>query len=306
MLVLLLWVLTILMMIVLSFSTNIRRETFATIGFRDNLDKKLLAQAGIERGIIELFYRNTSKNQEIAQLEKKYWDVDASPYSLEIFGGNVTISIAEESGKININSLNDLSGIILKNLLINMNVPEQEALTIVDSILDWKDSDDLRRLNGAESDYYLSLPIPYRAKNEKFDTIEELALVRGITEEILYGSDSKKGIYEFVTVYSNSDTINIRFAPREVLLAIPGFTEELVGEIIEKRKGLPESQTINIPIPQESQQFISQHGSSNIFTILSRAFKGNERSSFNIKATVILEGNKVKYLYYKSPVSIKE
>ena len=43
-----------------------------------------------------------------------------------------------------------------------------EALT--DAILDWRDPDPLERLNGVESDYYLSLPLPYPAKDGPFDT----------------------------------------------------------------------------------------------------------------------------------------
>jgi len=60
------------------------------------------------------------------------------------------------------------------------------------SILDWRDPDDLYRMNGAEPDYYQSLKEPYRCKNGNLDSIEELLLVRGVTPELFYGRNGAK------------------------------------------------------------------------------------------------------------------
>jgi len=62
-LLMVLWVLAVLSVIVLSFAFMARTEVFSTISFRDGMEKKFLAEAGIERGIMELFYRNANKNQ---------------------------------------------------------------------------------------------------------------------------------------------------------------------------------------------------------------------------------------------------
>ena len=43
-----------------------------------------------------------------------------------------------------------------------------------DAIIDWRDSDDLHRLHGAEDEYYMKLPEPYHAKNGPFDSVDEL------------------------------------------------------------------------------------------------------------------------------------
>lgn len=304
-LIIVLWVLTILMVIVLSFSVMTRSETYATLAFKEGMEKKFLAEAGIERGIVELFYRNLYKAQEMLQEDRQVWKVDGTPYAVPMSNGQITIKIIDESGKIDINNLSDLSGIILQALLVNTGVPDQEASAIVDSILDWKDADDLRRLNGAESDYYMSLPNPYKAKNAKFDTLEELLLVKGMKPDILFGSSEKKGIIEFLTVYSNSSTINISSAPREILMAVPGFTPEIVDEIINKREDLTASGILNVTIPQESSRFIAQT-SSNAYTIESRGYKSSEKSAFTISTTVVIEGNnKYRYVYYKSPANVK-
>ena len=143
------------------------------------------------------------------------------------------IGLVNEGGKVDINATSEL---ILKNLLLNLGVPLEDADIIVDSVMDWKDPDDLHRVHGAESDYYTSLPTPYKAKNANFDTLEELLLVKGISPEILYGTGGKKGLIDFLTVNSKMAQININAAPKEVLQAIPGITPELADTIVSLRE----------------------------------------------------------------------
>ena len=47
------------------------------------------------------------------------------------------------------------------------------------------------RLNGAKDDYYQSLNPPYKAKNGRFESVEELLLVRGVTRDYFYGHPEK-------------------------------------------------------------------------------------------------------------------
>lgn len=126
--------------------------------------------------------------------------------------------LTHEAGKVNINTAP-------ADMLLRLPWMTEE---IVAAILDWRDADDEPTPSGAESDYYLSLPEPYLAKNDAFETIEELLLVRGITARELYGEDANRngvldpneddgevldppdnadgkldrGLIDFVTVYS--------------------------------------------------------------------------------------------------------
>ena len=59
--------------------------------------------------------------------------------------------------------------------------------SLADAILDWIDADDTPRDFGAESDYYLALPHPYRAANRPLASLSELLLVRGVTPDWLLG-----------------------------------------------------------------------------------------------------------------------
>ncbi len=295
-----LWVLTIMMVLVLSFSYMTRTETYATLSFKEGTEKKLLAEAGIERGILELFYRYINKNQTITLLGYEVWKIDDRSYKDKMGEGEYSVRIIDESGKIDINAMTDANSDILRNLLKNLEVQEEEVNTIVDSILDWKDADDLLHLSGAEDEYYMSLPNPYKPKNANFDTLEELLLVKGMTSEILYGSKEKKGIINLLTIYSNKIQININAAPKEVLMAIPGITPEIADSIISFREHDEIKNAAEVGIPPGTKYVV--FGDSLTYTVDSSGIKGNAKTGFNIRATVRIEGgNNYRYLYYKSP-----
>ena len=78
-------------------------------------------------------------------------------------------------------------------------------------------------------------PILTRPKTANIETLEELLLVKGVTREILYGDGRKKGLIDFLTVFGTGK-ININAAPKEVLMAIPGMTADMVEEIINYRQ----------------------------------------------------------------------
>jgi general secretion pathway protein K len=310
-LLMVLWILTILMVIAMSFSSMTRTETYSTLSFKEGAEKMFLAEAGIERAIMELFYRMQNIGMNIVFEGSEIWKIDGTLYKDQLGDGNYSVRITDESGKIDINVITDANSDILRNLLKTLEVPEDDANIIVDCILDWKDADDLLHLNGAEDDYYMSLPNPYKTKNANFDTLEELLLVKGVTQEILYGDKEKRGLIDFITINSGKSQINVNAAPKEVLMAIPGMTPEIADAIIDYRQ---EKEILNIaevqPILGANYNLMSRYitaGSSNTFSIDSVGYKENEKAGFGIKAIVIIEGNnQYRYIYYKSPAIIKK
>ncbi len=305
--IMVIWVLTILTVIVLSFSFMSRTETYSTVSFKEGIEKKFFAEAGIQRGITELFYRDLYKTQNIEFEGREVWKTNGSPYKGVIGSGYYVVRITDESGKVDINTASD---VVLKNLLFNLGVAIEDADIIVDSIMDWKDADDLYRLHGAEDDYYMSLQHPYRAKNADFETLEELILVRGLTPEILYGTAEKKGLIDFITINSKTNTININAAPKEVLVSIPGITNEMAEFIIEYRenKEIENLEEIH-DILGENFSIVSPYVSTtgtNTFTIDSVGKKEDKKGGYGIRAIVQITGiNEYSYLYYKSPANIK-
>lgn len=301
-LLMVLWVLMMLMVIVLSFSYLTRTEALGTLAFRNSVANKFMAEAGIQRAVMEVLYRN--QNKALPPVEgQEVWRLDASQHTIKTENGQYTVSIIDESGKVDINKTTEL---VLKNVLINRGLKDEEADGIVDSIEDWRDADDLRRLNGAESDYYMSLKNPYKARNADFETVEELLLVKGVTAELLYGGNGSGGLIDILTVNAKSDKINLNAAPREVLLAIPGMTAELADALIANRSAQPSLSVQEIL--GGTYAAISKYADAletQVFTVESVGYQGNDKAGYGIRATIMLgENNKIKYLYYKSPVTV--
>jgi len=255
-LLLVLWVLALLSVIVGEFCFAMRTEVNVTRNFKEQTEAYYIALAGLNRAIGALIRNEVvrkktatkpeSKVEENEEDSESQWrmNVDIAPVP---FGqGQFEVKIGNESGKININGANES---LLKIMLNAFDLEEQQKNVIIDSIMDWRDENDLHRLNGAEDSYYEALPEPYECKNGDFDSVEELLMVRGVTPEIFY-----EGLKDIITVFRppdrrkkisrgfkiirpNFNSININAAPKKVLLALPLMTDKLAQEIMDYRKG---------------------------------------------------------------------
>jgi general secretion pathway protein K len=309
-LLLVLWVLTILMVIVLPFSVMTRSETHASFYFKQGMEKRFLAEAGVQRSVMELFHRGTFKGKQEITPGNEIMKVDGTPYTGQLGNDYYVYRVLDESAKINLNLLSDNSVLLLNNLLVNLGVQKETADTISDSILDWKDADELHRLHGAESEYYQTLPSPYKSKNGNFDTVEELLMVKGMTPEILYGNSTRTGIYGFVTVYSKVGGINVNTASREVLAALPGMTPETADQAIALRESAGPGRPVDLR-PLLGDRFVSVApyiggSESDTYTIDSTGYKKAEKQGFTVRATVsIAADGKYSCLYYKSPAGVR-
>jgi len=302
-LLLVMWVLAILMVVVLSVSYMTKVESKSTIAYKEGVEEKFLAEAGIERAAEEVMYRRANLNVPLEEgKDTNVWKTDGTPVTFPLETGTCLVRIIDESGKININKVPD---IILKGLLTSLGVKDEDADVIVDSVEDWRDADDLTRLNGAESDYYMSLPVPYKAKNADIESVEELLLIKGITPELLYGSGNKPGLADFITVYTENGTINVNAAPKEVLTAIPGMTPELAGAVVDFRKtaeikSVSDFQAIVGGAFAAMGSFVTT-GEGTTFTVESVGRKNSKKAGYGVKAVITVAGNKFSYRYFKTP-----
>lgn len=236
-LILVLWVLVLLTAIAAEFAFSMRTEVNITRNFKEEQEAYYAALAGIEQAKAEII---SAKEQ--MYLDEKGILILSDKKNPERKGslGNVTYSysIIDEDGKLNLNSATPEQ---LRYILKESGVDGTEADTIIDSILDWRDPDNLHRINGAEEYHYQSLPKPYSCKDGPFDTIDELLLVKGMVPEILYGSKKDKeqkykGILRYITAKS-SYMININTAEKTVLEAL--FGTAVAGNILMQRSGGP-------------------------------------------------------------------
>lgn len=145
--------------------------------------------------------------------------------------------VVDEAGKLNVNTLIQLdpTGQVLHDALMKLpNMTEE----IADAVVDWVDKDDDTRAAGAESSHYLSLQNPYRTKNGPLNSVDELLFVRGVTAELLHGSDTNRngvadepggtftrGWAEFLTVYGRELNVDSAGALRVYV----GESEDMPG-----------------------------------------------------------------------------
>ncbi len=250
-LIMVLWVIMILSAVVLEFSYAMRTEVKITRNYQDELRLYAMAQGGVERAVAELVYKQDAKIQEYRKRlspeetspEKREWVTDGRAYPVSFDRGQCTVRVMGESGKLNIKLVSE---ILLRKIISNLGLEGESRDTVVDSILDWRDPDDLKRLNGAENDYYRSLPKPYDCKNANLDTIEELLLVRGVTPELFYGKKGSRadeegvpaptGLKDLFTIYSNEQKIDINSAALPVLRLVLGISVPTAQMLIKARE----------------------------------------------------------------------
>lgn len=113
---------------------------------------------------------------------------------------------------------------LLQALFVSLRIPSARSDSLIDALLDWRDSDDIARPLGAESVWYEAqqrlLP-----RNGPIANTRELRLIRGL--EALPAIDSLLGV--------ESGRISLETAPIAVLAALPGFGSEVAGRITELR-----------------------------------------------------------------------
>jgi type II secretory pathway component PulK len=125
----------------------------------------------------------------------------------------MTFGLVDEGAKLNLNNP-DITAEMLEML------PGMTS-EFAAAIIDWRDANEDITSGGAEAETYSRLRPPYACKNADFDTVNELRLVAGATQELLFGEDlnqngvldpnetdldrdgiADSGILEYVTVYS--------------------------------------------------------------------------------------------------------
>jgi len=226
-----LWVIVILTSVVLVMSRGMRTEAQASAN-----QVSMLRAAAIERAAEQYVLALVAQNPATAYMLPEdyfrayelrdgwFWVIRPDLESNEL---TYVFGLADEAGKLNLNTASNEMLLGLPGMYLEMAA----------AIIDWRDSDENITLGGAENEHYLMLPRPYYCKNEPFETVEELLLVRDFTPEILWGrnptargqissafgsggafstsgigftdADLARGLYDLLTVYSAEPNTDI-------------------------------------------------------------------------------------------------
>jgi hypothetical protein len=139
------------------------------------------------------------------------------------------VRITSEGGRLNINWL--LRGedprklTILKQWLENRGLEFQEREAFVDCLLDYVDGDDLKRLNGQETEG------DYQPPNRELTSVDEIAQVANSGPLV-----SQAGWKDDLTIDSQGP-IDLTAAPAETMRLLPGLGEARIAAFLTYRQG---------------------------------------------------------------------
>lgn len=206
-----------------------------------------IADSGVNIALALL--EHDGEENEYDSLFDSWATVDQESFTELFPSGSLRLQVVDLSGRLQINSLvrknaenpasggdNTENGIreILLRLLLSGDFfieDETEASSIIDALVDWIDADDQELDLGAESSFYQSLEKSYSCRNGPVRYIEELLLVKGISPALLFGSEGKKGLADYLTVHGDDGKVNLSTAP---LLLIKSMDTLISDDLLER------------------------------------------------------------------------
>lgn len=135
---------------------------------------------------------------------------------------DICYGFQDEDRRINLNGINKVNSGILVHLFMLVGLSEEQAQMLAAQVVDWHDSDEekMNTVYGAEKEDYLSSSKPYGCKNLPFESVEELLLLKDMTEDVF------KKVEKYLTVFPLSGSnisVNVNTAPEIVLKSIFRF-----------------------------------------------------------------------------------
>ena len=160
-----------------------------------------------------------------------------APDTLEIGEARVVVTLRDVGSMLHLNRASEQE---LRRLFAAVRVDDGDADRLAQTILDWRDVDELRRGRGAEREEYVERGAAVLPRNGPFASVAELRRVEHMTDEIF------RRVEPFLTV-EGSGRINPASAPAEVLSALPGMSDNLLSLILRRRaSGGPVSDLLSL------------------------------------------------------------
>lgn len=272
-LVIVLWTGVLLSVMAATFAFSMRVETRLAGNLVARTKAEAIAEAGIHRGILAL----------LADAQQARWITDGRPYELAFGEGSMRIRLFSENGKVDLNGAPEaLVHGLLRALAENGELADtRQAARVADAILDWRDSDNRVRPDGAEDGDYRASGRPFGSRDGAFLSVSELNQVLGVDADIY------ARLAPWVTVYSWAPQVDPMTAPRNVLLAVPGLDSALVDQFLAAREAMYASQDAGIEAPSRlpvellspGARYLSR-AASKVYTVEARGeLPGGTRSS---------------------------
>jgi len=201
-LVVVLWLVVLLSMMAAGHARGTRVDTQLALRQVSVAQARGFAEAGINHTLLMLL---SDKGQEVP--------VDGRIFAVDIDDANVTMAVRKATGLVDLNAA---SADLLDAALAAAGIDPAERRGVVDAILDWRDGDDLRHLDGTEDSDYAAAGLPWTSRDDALATIDELRYLPGI------GQDEFERLAPLVTVYSGQSGVDLELAPPILVEALTG------------------------------------------------------------------------------------
>lgn len=269
-LVLVLWVLLLLTIITASFSLMARMDRLEANSLLSGTQARFSAEAAINLAVLAL----RDPDDESRML------ADGRLYQQEVDGILIEVRATDERGKLDINATDELTMI---NMLTGHGLELGDAEFLAAAIMDWRDEDELERVNGAEEDTYLAAGLEIGPANRPFLMTEELLQVIGMSFELY------RRMEPGITVFSRTGEPDPAFAPVEALMALPDITRDEAVNFVQERHSQQPGESIGIELP--SGLVVMEQGRGVTYSIQARATMPNGVWE-QLQATIRLGGNR--------------
>ncbi len=198
-----LWSLLLASMLVIAFLAATRTSIRIASNTAGHAEASALAEAGVSIAVLDLV--EASRRQGAG----RRIPVDGTPVECQMpDGARIVIAIEDEGGKVDLNRADET---LLRYLLAGLGHSLSEASRLADRTLDYRDPDELRRLNGAEREEYRRAGVVTGPADGPFLAVEELAQVLGMP------AATAERLLPLVTVDSGSSGIDLGVAPMELV-----------------------------------------------------------------------------------------
>jgi general secretion pathway protein K len=179
----------LLALIAAVFSRAVQSYLREASGITHSAQAEFAAGAGVNIAALELAVERDTGHARRFPIDGTEWACHTED------GTELVIAVQEAGGKINLNLADDQ---LLSALFIGLGATPVAATLSADRIIDFRDRDDDRRVNGAERDEYMAAGATWGPKNTAFDSREELHQVLGLDHKMI------DAIWPYITLYSGT------------------------------------------------------------------------------------------------------
>jgi general secretion pathway protein K len=224
-LVLVLWIISLLTVMALGLTTTQRTESALTRNQLDGARFRALAEAAINLTVLNLL----STPLETVPTEA-VWVPDGLPRTIIFDGSELTVTLYNEASRLDLNTATrEQLATLIELAQGEAGFDEVKRDALADAILDWRDADDLTQLNGAEDGDYEAAGLPYGARDEPFQSVEELQQVLGMSRTLF------QRLAPDLSVDNESGGVDQQFASAQVLAAVQGLNLEDAQRFVDER-----------------------------------------------------------------------